>query len=117
MGPELVNYNCRYTYASAPNAESREETTQVGSFKLANAFGLYDMHGNVLEWCGDFWHKNYKNAPTNGSRWGIKNNNGNQFLLLRGAVVPGASIRAIIDLLFGTGTSRATATTSSVFGL
>ncbi|MEH2352310.1 SUMF1/EgtB/PvdO family nonheme iron enzyme [Nostoc sp.] len=45
-----------------------KETKPVGCFP-ANAFGLYDMHGNVWEWCQDYWHNNYNGAPTDGSAW------------------------------------------------
>jgi formylglycine-generating enzyme required for sulfatase activity len=45
-----------------------DKTSPVGSYP-PNNFGLYDMHGNVWEWCQDVWHDNYEDAPTDGSAW------------------------------------------------
>ena len=59
------------SYGQGPKGEYRRQTTSVGSFNVANAFGLYDMHGNVLESCLDHWHGNYEGAPTDGSAWVI----------------------------------------------
>ncbi|MDB9406713.1 SUMF1/EgtB/PvdO family nonheme iron enzyme [Microcystis sp. CS-574] len=78
---DLANYRGTKTYADEPTGEYRQQTTPVGQFP-PNAFGLYDMHGNVWEWCADTWHGNYYGAPRDGSVW-IENGN-NNYSPLRG---------------------------------
>lgn len=56
-------------YGHGPEGLDRRETTEVGSFGVANSFGLYDMHGQVREWCQDCWHNSYEGCPTDGSAW------------------------------------------------
>jgi formylglycine-generating enzyme required for sulfatase activity len=85
---ELANYNSNYIYASGqqrfePQGLWRELTTPVNQF-IPNAFGLYDVHGNVSEWCADNRHSNYREAPKDGSAWVDYEKAKNSMNVLRG---------------------------------
>jgi len=92
INTDLANYygisselgDIQGVYGEGVQGISSEETTSVGSFGVANNFGLYDMHGNVSEWCADSWHSSYKGAPIDGSVWADKYESGSHFRMLRG---------------------------------
>jgi len=54
---DQANYYGSYPYGNNPKGKCREGTIEVGSFP-ANTFGLHDMHGNVWDWCND-WFSGY----------------------------------------------------------
>jgi formylglycine-generating enzyme required for sulfatase activity len=68
-------FNGNYMYAKASKGIYRQKTIAVDSFD-PNAFGLYNMHGNVWELCLDSWHPGYTNAPNDGSAWDADNGSG-----------------------------------------
>ena len=59
-----ANYNATVPYGRSRERRSRDQTVEVGSFE-PNAFGLYDVHGNVWEWTQDCYGE-YANAPRDG---------------------------------------------------
>jgi formylglycine-generating enzyme required for sulfatase activity len=63
-----ANYNGQFVFRAESTGHYRHATTEAGHFP-PNPFGLFDMHGNVWEWCADHWHPDYRGAPTDGRAW------------------------------------------------
>lgn len=63
-----ANFDGRLPSGTCPESDYRGRTVPVARFE-ANAFGLYDMHGNVAEWTQDCWNADYAGAPSDGSIW------------------------------------------------
>jgi formylglycine-generating enzyme required for sulfatase activity len=69
ISPDQAQYNGLWSYGGGKTrARIANTTLPVNSF-AANPWGLYQVHGNVLEWVEDCWHENYEGAPSDGSPW------------------------------------------------
>ena len=83
INTDLANYNGEHTWNGSPKGKNRQTTTDLGSFP-ANPWGLFDMHGNVWEWCAD-WYGPYPGDDQTDPCVNKKQSNNSWFVLRGGS--------------------------------
>lgn len=69
IAPAQANYNGDHVYAGGGSTGEFRKMTIPAASCDANPWGLFNVHGNVWEWCEDMWHNSYVGAPRDGSAW------------------------------------------------
>lgn len=77
---KIVNFDGNNPYGGGPKSEYRQRTVEVGSLPM-NAFGLFEVHGNVWEWCADAWVDTLDGIPIDGT---VRENTGASHRVIRG---------------------------------
>ncbi len=70
---DIANYNGEHIFKDEPRGSYFHSTSEGGKYP-PNAFGVYDMHGNLMEWCADNWLDDYSASPRDGSAYQMQNN-------------------------------------------